>query len=103
MTNYPTSFVSAAEAEAEGESEERPTTWTGEATRIVTVKGKRYVVGTVVPPRPRAEGATSWTPRAYVRYWAERNGETFGPTRSADGDAKPGTVGRAIWEAVNAE
>ncbi|WP_329142758.1 hypothetical protein OIU91_04005 [Streptomyces sp. NBC_01456] len=40
--------------------------------------------------------------RAYVSYWSERNGETFGPTRTTNGDAKPGTVGRAIWDAVNA-
>ncbi|MFI2184581.1 hypothetical protein [Streptomyces sioyaensis] len=70
--------------------------------RIVTVKDKRYIVGTVVPARPRTPGAKSWIPRAYVSYWSERNGETFGPTRTANGDAKPGTVGRAIWDAVNA-
>ncbi|MFJ9408613.1 hypothetical protein [Streptomyces sp. NPDC101393] len=99
VSTYPTRFVSAAEAE--GEPEEGPTAWTGEATRIVTVKGKRYVVGTIVPARPRTEGAKSWIPRAYVSYWSERNGEAFGATRSTNGDAKPGTVGRAIWDAVN--
>lgn len=69
--------------------------------RIVTVKGKRYIVGTVVPARPRTPGAKSWIPKAYVSYWSERNGATFGPTRFTSGDAKPGTVGRAIWDAMN--
>lgn len=72
-----------------------------EGRQIITVKGKRYVVSTITPARPRAEGATFWIPRAYVTYWSERNGETFGPTRSTNGDAKPGTVGRAIWDEVN--
>lgn len=75
-------------------AEQGPKVWTGEATRIVTVNGKRYVVGTVRPARAN-------TPRAYVHYWAERNGEAFGATRSTNGDAKPGTAGRAIWDAVN--
>ncbi|MFF8901696.1 hypothetical protein ACF082_29920 [Streptomyces lydicus] len=75
----------------------------GEGRRIVTVKGKRYVVGQVVPAdRPVHDGAPKdWKPRAYVSYWSERDGERFGPTRTTDGDAKPGTVGRAIWDAVN--
>lgn len=76
------------------EPEQGPKAWTGEATRIATVKGKRYAVGPVVP-------AGNHAPGAYVRYWSERNGETFGATRSTNGDAKPGTVGRAIWDAVN--
>ncbi|WP_329168378.1 hypothetical protein OG709_30145 [Streptomyces sp. NBC_01267] len=102
VSDYPTRFVSAAEM-AEGpveEPEQGPKAWTGEATRIVTVKGKRYVVGTIVPARPRTPGATSWIPEAYVSYWSERNGATFGATRSASASNKPGTVGRAIWEAV---
>lgn len=73
--------------------EQGPKVWTGEAARIVTANGKRYVVGTVRP-------AGANTPRAYVHYWAERNGEAFGATRSTNGDAKPGTVGRAIWDAA---
>lgn len=68
--------------------------------RIITAKGKRYIVGTVTPARPRTPGAKSWVPEAYVSYWAERNGETFGATRSASESSKPGTVGRAIWDAV---
>jgi hypothetical protein len=69
--------------------------------RIVTVKGKRYIVSHITPARPKTPGAKTWTPEAYVRYWSERNGETFGATRSACGSNKPGTVGRAIWDAVN--
>lgn len=69
--------------------------------RIVTVKGKRYIVGTVTPARPKVEGVPTWVPEAYVSYWAERNGETFGATRFASASRKPGTVGRAIWDAVN--
>jgi hypothetical protein len=69
--------------------------------RIVTVKGRRYIVGTVTPARPRTPGAKSWTPEAFVSYWSERNGETFGATRFARGSQRPGTVGRAVWDAVN--
>ncbi|MFF8656789.1 hypothetical protein [Streptomyces huasconensis] len=68
-----------------------PKAWTGEATRIVTVKGKRYAVGPL-----RQDGFLP-----YVHYWSERNGKTVGATRSTSGDAKPGTVGRTIWDAVN--
>lgn len=71
--------------------EQGPKVWTGEATQIITVRGKRYVVGTV----------RAGTSRAYVHYWSERNGEAFGPTRDTGSDAKPGTVGRAIWDAVS--
>lgn len=83
------------------ETEEGPEVWTGEATRFVTVKGKRYIVGTIVPAQPRTPGAKSWIPTAYVQYWSERDGKTFGATRSTSGNAKPGTVGRAIWDAVS--
>jgi hypothetical protein len=55
--------------------------------RVVTVKGKDYVVGTV-------------TGGSYVHYWSERDGERFGATRSASASRKPGTVGRAIWDAI---
>ncbi|MGY5634187.1 hypothetical protein ACW7N6_38245 [Streptomyces sp. UC1A3] len=71
-----------------------PKVWTGEATRIVTVKSKRYVVGTVRPSRNDPS-------RAFVYYWSERSGEAFGPTRDTSSNAKPGTVGRAIWDALN--
>lgn len=69
--------------------------------RIVTVKGKRYVVSAVTPAQPRTPGAMSWIPEAYVSYWSERNGETFGATRFASASGKPGTIGRAIWDTVN--
>ncbi|WP_189886178.1 hypothetical protein [Streptomyces xantholiticus] len=68
--------------------------------RIVAVKGKRYIVGAVVPARPKVDGVPTWVPEAYVAYWSERNGETFGATRFASASGKPGTVGRAIWDAV---
>lgn len=84
------------------EPEQGPEAWTGEATRIVTVKGKRYAVGPIRPAQSWTVGATSGVTPVRVNYWSERNGETFGPTRTTNGDAKPGTVGRAIWEAVNA-
>lgn len=76
------------DAPAVVEVEQGPKVWTGEATRIVAVKGKRYVVGTV-------------TARGCVAYWTERGGEAFGATRSTRAGAKPGTVGRAIWDAVS--
>jgi hypothetical protein len=68
--------------------------------RIVTVKGKRYIVGSIVPARPKVEGAATWVPEAYVSYWSEQNGERFGATRSAKSSMRPGTVARAIWDAM---
>ncbi|MFB7114100.1 hypothetical protein [Streptomyces sp. NPDC056291] len=82
--------------------EEQPAETDSKGRRIVTVKGKRYIVGKVVPARPKTEGAISWIPEAYVSYWSERNSETFGATRHASASNKPGTIGRAIWDAVNA-
>lgn len=72
--------------------------------RVVTIKGKDYVVSEIVPAdRPVHRGAPKgWKPRAYVSYWSERGGERFGATRTAGPDAKPGTVARAVWDAVNA-
>lgn len=73
-----------------------------EGRRIVTVKGKRYVVSAVTPARPKTEGAATWIPEAYVNYWSGGPlGLPSGPTRSAKASMKPGTVGRAIWDAVN--
>lgn len=73
-------------------------------TRTVTVKGKTYVVGTVVPAqterRKISEHSYSLPHPAYVRYWSDRGGKAFGPTRDASGNSKPGTVGRAIWDAI---
>lgn len=68
---------------------------------IVVVKGRRYVVSSITPARPRTEGVKSWIPQAYVSYWTERNGQAFGATRHASASNKPGTIGRAIWDAVN--
>ncbi|MGW1828883.1 hypothetical protein ACWCO0_09425 [Streptomyces tubercidicus] len=71
--------------------------------RVVTVKGNDYVVGQVVPadrPVP-ADAPRGWEPTAYVDYWSERDGMRFGATRTTGPDATPGTVGRAIWDAVN--
>lgn len=73
----------------------------GKGRRIVIARGKRYVVDSITPARPRTEGATWWVPQAYVSYWSERNGEAFGATRSANASMKPGTVGRAIWDAIS--
>ncbi|MGW5928055.1 hypothetical protein ACWF2L_17665 [Streptomyces anulatus] len=83
--------VTLKEIDAPVAEEKGPKAWTGEETRIVTVKGKRYAVGQIVQAGPTA----------YVSYWSERDGKTFGATRGTNRDAKPGTVGRAIWDAVN--
>ncbi|WP_432118472.1 hypothetical protein [Streptomyces sp. bgisy032] len=82
---------------------EEPAETDSEGRRIVAVKGKRYVVSAITPARPRTEGASSWVPEAYVTYWSGGPlGLPSGPTRFARGSAKPGTVARAIWDAVNA-
>lgn len=73
---------------------------TPDGRRIVTVKGKRYIVSDIYPARARTPDAKWWRPRAYVAYWTERNGTDFGPTRSANADNKPGTVGADIWAAA---
>lgn len=72
--------------------------------RVVTVKGKDYVVAKIISAdRPIHAGAPKgWKPKAYVSYWSERGGVRFGATRTAGPDAKPGTVARAIWDAVSA-
>ncbi|MFH9403286.1 hypothetical protein ACH4JS_26575 [Streptomyces sp. NPDC017638] len=111
VSTYPTRFVSAAEMEeepapAEGERTaliQRRANGADLMGRVVTVKGKDYVVSAIVPAdRPVHAGAPKgWKPQAYVSYWSERNGERFGATRTAGPDAKPGTVARAIWDAVN--
>lgn len=73
--------------------------------RIVTVKGKRYVVGAVVPEqterRQISKHSYSLPHPAYVRYWsAGPTGLPSGPTRDCSGRSKPGTVGHAIWNAI---
>lgn len=74
--------------------EEQPET-TADGNRIVTVKGKRYVVSDV----RYSQTATS---PACVDYWSERNGRAFGPTRWAGTEHahKTGTVAAAIWAEV---
>lgn len=81
---------------------ERPTETDSESRRLVTVKGKRYIVSEITPARPKVEGVPAWVPEAYVSYWAGGPlGLPSGPTRTAKASMKPGTVGRAIWDAVN--
>lgn len=85
---------------------EAPTESDSKGRRIVTAKGKRYVVGSIIPEQTERKkfGKCSYSlPHpAYVHYWSVRNDEAFGPIRSCSGRNKPGTVGRAIWDAVNA-
>ncbi len=72
--------------------------------RIVTAKGKRYVVGSVVralEERKQINENSYFLPYpAYVHYWSVRDGEAWGPTRECSGRNKPGTVGHAIWSQV---
>lgn len=76
------------------QAEEHPET-TADGRRIITVKGKRYVVSAV----RYSQTATS---PACVDYWSERNGRAFGPTRWAGTEHahKTGTVAAAIWAAA---
>ncbi|MGW4803077.1 hypothetical protein [Kitasatospora sp. NPDC004272] len=76
------------------QAEEQPETTT-DGRRIITVKGKRYVVSDV----RYSQTATS---PACVDYWSERNGRAFGPTRWAGTEHahKTGTVAAAIWAEV---
>lgn len=66
--------------------------------RIIVAKGKRYVVSAIIPAVRVA--AKAYVSRPHVNYWTERNGETFGATRTAGPTDKPGTVGRAVWDAA---
>lgn len=67
--------------------------------REVTAKGKSYLVRPLTPAdRPIHKGAPKgWKPTAYVTYWSARNGKRFGATRTAGPEAKPGTVGHALF------
>lgn len=80
---------------------ERVAEHTADGRRVVTVNGKRYIIGAVTPARPRTPGAIMWNDKAYVNYWTERDGRVFGATRSASERSRPGTVGAAIWAAAN--
>lgn len=87
--------------EIEGTLPMAPVETDSDGRRIVSVKGKRYIVGTIVSGSSWDKVSRSWVPEKYVAYWSERNGRTFGSTRFVGESAKPGTVGRAIWDAVN--
>jgi hypothetical protein len=72
--------------------------------RIISVKGKRYIVANRISPAKVTEHSNGTTHRwpGGVDYWSERNGDTFGPVCTALGNSKPGTVGAAIWATVAA-
>jgi hypothetical protein len=65
---------------------------------VVTVSGKSYTVSNV-----RVKGNRgSWSILDnYVSYWNLKNGQPFGPTRTAGFFSKPGTVGAQIWAEVS--
>lgn len=76
--------------------------------RVVYVKGKPYVLDTVVRQRryvpEHVTGGYTYAARTVpgrVDYWSVRDGKWFGATRSALDTAKPGTVGAALWAAAN--
>lgn len=69
--------------------------------REITAKGRQFIVSRVTPARPKREGVVSWIPEAYLDYWSARDGKPFGATRSAKASCKPGSVGRAVWEAAH--
>ena len=58
----------------------------------VTVKGQRYIVGEI-RSFPGGE--------PFAKYRCDVDGVATGATRSAKASLKPGTVGRAVWDAVN--
>lgn len=75
---------------------------TADGLRIVTVKGKRYIVSKrISQSQTSVIGGVERTWPGGVNYWSERNGKEFGATRVALSDSKPGTVGAVIWAAVN--
>lgn len=74
----------------------------GTTGRVVTVKGKDYVLADGVRNgKSYDKTAGEWMPTQYVTYWSVRNGERFGATRTAGSYSKPGTTGRAIWDAAS--
>jgi hypothetical protein len=102
VSTYPTNFVQVAATEQAPESrtaEIRP----GRTGQVVTANGKDYVVGKMVPAnRPvHAHAPKGWEPTAYIDYWSMRNGKAFGPVRTTNAEAKPGTVGALIWAQVS--
>lgn len=74
--------------------------WTGENLTSVTVKGKKYLVTALHSAGKWVDGEFVKGVREACDYWSDRNGEPFGPTRSAFSDAKPGSVGRMLCEAM---
>lgn len=109
VSNYPTRFVSAVEAAEEASAErtaliQRHADGNHFRGRVITVRGKDYVVTPIVPAESQStkHAPKGWVPKAYVTYWSVRNGERFGSTRTAGPDDKLGTVGRAVWDAANA-
>lgn len=60
------------------------------ATITVTVKGKDYLVRDTKP---------GWS---CFPYWAVRDGEPFGPMRTANFASKPGSVGAELVAAARA-
>ncbi|MBE4796138.1 hypothetical protein [Streptomyces caniscabiei] len=109
VSSYPARFVSAVETAEEARAErtaliQRHADGNHSRGRVITVRGKDYVVTPVVPAESQStkHAPKGWVPKAYVTYWSVRNGERFGSTRTAGPDDKPGTVGCAVWDAVNA-
>lgn len=85
------------------EDEKRHTTpeHTADGRRIVTVNGKRYIIGAVSQAKTTVIAGNTHVWPGGVKYWTERNGDTYGPIRTALANSKPGTVGVAIWSAAN--
>jgi hypothetical protein len=63
----------------------------------VTVNGKTFLVGSV--RRAGTYGAIT-VPNDYVSYYGTRDGKRFGPVRSGSRQSRPGTVGRAVFDAA---
>jgi hypothetical protein len=68
---------------------------------VVTVRGKDYVFTTARDGKHYDKQSGECLPTRYVSYWSVRNGERFGSVRTANVWCKPGSVGRAIWDAIN--
>lgn len=74
---------------------------TADGRRIVTVNGKRYIIGAVSQAKTTVVAGNTHVWPGGVKYWAERNGRTSGPVRTALANSRTGTVGAAIWGAAN--
>jgi hypothetical protein len=62
---------------------------------VTLATGRKYVVSMKVGRK--ADHGTWRVLFDNVTYWAERDGRSFGPTRSAGENDKPGSVGGRIW------